>query len=91
MILFLNKKDVLEEKLPYSPVKDYFPEYNGRENNYDDTIEFFSEKFEEMNEEENRSVFTHATCATDTENIRFVFAAVRDTILQSNLKEYNLV
>lgn len=27
----------------------------------------------------------------DTENIRFVFAAVKDTILQSNLKEYNLV
>ena len=30
-------------------------------------------------------------CAIDTENIRFVFAAVKDTILQLNLKEYNLV
>lgn len=29
--------------------------------------------------------------AADTENIRFVFAAVKDTILQLNLKEYNLV
>lgn len=29
--------------------------------------------------------------SADTENIRFVFAAVKDTILQSNLKEYNLV
>ena len=28
---------------------------------------------------------------TDTENIRFVFAAVKDTILQLNLREYNLV
>lgn len=28
---------------------------------------------------------------SDTENIRFVFAAVKDTILQLNLKEYNLV
>lgn len=27
----------------------------------------------------------------DTENIRFVFAAVKDTILQLNLREYNLV
>lgn len=27
----------------------------------------------------------------DTENVRFVFAAVKDTILQLNLKEYNLV
>jgi hypothetical protein len=30
-------------------------------------------------------------CKIDTENIRFVFAAVKDTILQLNLKEYNLV
>jgi hypothetical protein len=30
-------------------------------------------------------------CVSDTENIRFVFAAVKDTILQLNLKEYNLV
>ena len=30
-------------------------------------------------------------CPIDTENIRFVFAAVKDTILQLNLKEYNLV
>lgn len=30
-------------------------------------------------------------CVADTENIRFVFAAVKDTILQLNLKEYNLV
>ena len=29
--------------------------------------------------------------SADTENIRFVFAAVKDTILQLNLKEYNLV
>uniref|UniRef100_A0A1B0CE45 Guanine nucleotide-binding protein subunit alpha n=1 Tax=Lutzomyia longipalpis TaxID=7200 RepID=A0A1B0CE45_LUTLO len=55
VILFLNKKDLLEEKIMYSHLVDYFPEYD------------------------------------DTENIRFVFAAVKDTILQSNLKEYNLV
>ena len=32
-----------------------------------------------------------STSYLDTENIRFVFAAVKDTILQLNLKEYNLV
>ena len=78
--------DVLKEKLPYSPVKDYFPEYDGKENNYDDTIKFFTEKFEEMNEEENRSVFAHATCATDTENIKIVDVVVRNLILQEIMK-----
>ena len=33
----------------------------------------------------------HLFFGLDTENIRFVFAAVKDTILQLNLKEYNLV
>lgn len=30
VILFLNKKDLLEEKIMYSHLVDYFPEYNGR-------------------------------------------------------------
>ncbi len=47
--------------------------------------------FIELNPDQEKIVYGHFTCATDTENIRFVFAAVRDTILQSNLKEYNLV
>jgi len=42
----------------------------------------------------NASQYNYDRCllfVTDTENIRFVFAAVKDTILQLNLKEYNLV
>ena len=31
VILFLNKKDLLEEKIRTSHLKDYFPQYNGRE------------------------------------------------------------
>lgn len=30
VILFLNKKDLLEEKILYSHLVDYFPEYDGR-------------------------------------------------------------
>ena len=88
--MFLNKKDVLEEKLPYSPVKDYFPEYDGPESDYDATIQFFTDKFEEMNEEANRSVFTHATCATDTENIKIVDVVVQNIILQIIMKDSGL-
>ena len=29
MILFLNKKDILEDKIMYSNLVDYFPEYDG--------------------------------------------------------------
>ena len=39
----------------------------------------------------DKIIYSHFTCATDTENIRSVFAAVKDTILQVHLKAYNLV
>ena len=60
----------------------------------------------DLNPDSDKIIYSHFTCATgkdllrsieeefcslDTENIRFVFAAVKDTILQLNLKEYNLV
>lgn len=31
VILFLNKKDLLEEKIMFSHVVDYFPEFDGME------------------------------------------------------------
>ncbi|CAH2071460.1 unnamed protein product, partial [Iphiclides podalirius] len=127
VILFLNKKDLLEEKIMYSHLVDYFPEYDGpkcdpiparefilqkylKENPDPDRScyshfttatgpqrdastarEFILRMFVDLNPDAEKIIYSHFTCATDTENIRFVFAAVKDTILQSNLKEYNLV
>ncbi|KAL5008841.1 hypothetical protein ScPMuIL_014422 [Solemya velum] len=53
--------------------------------------EFILRMFVDLNPDPDKIIYSHFTCATDTENIRFVFAAVKDTILQLNLKEYNLV
>ena len=53
--------------------------------------EFILRMFVDLNPDTDKIIYSHFTCATDTENIRFVFAAVKDTILQLNLKEYNLV
>uniref|UniRef100_G7PSK6 Guanine nucleotide-binding protein subunit alpha n=1 Tax=Macaca fascicularis TaxID=9541 RepID=G7PSK6_MACFA len=90
VILFLNKKDLLEDKILYSHLVDYFPSswcgwavYGG--------TRFILKMFVDLNPDSDKIIYSHFTCATDTENIRFVFAAVKDTILQLNLKEYNLV
>uniref|UniRef100_A0ABI7XRG4 Guanine nucleotide-binding protein subunit alpha n=1 Tax=Felis catus TaxID=9685 RepID=A0ABI7XRG4_FELCA len=116
VILFLNKKDLLEEKIMYSHLVDYFPEYDAgsclsmeREHSFVTTThalkslypgpqrdaqaarEFILKMFVDLNPDSDKIIYSHFTCATDTENIRFVFAAVKDTILQLNLKEYNLV
>ncbi|KFM61420.1 Guanine nucleotide-binding protein G(q) subunit alpha, partial [Stegodyphus mimosarum] len=91
VILFLNKKDLLEEKIMVSHLVDYFPEYDGPKQDHIAAREFILKMYLSQNPDPDRMVYSHFTCATDTENIRFVFAAVKDTILQQNLKEYNLV
>ncbi|XP_046578514.1 guanine nucleotide-binding protein G(q) subunit alpha [Haliotis rubra] len=91
VILFLNKKDLLEEKIMHSHLVDYFPEFDGPKKDAGAAREFILKMFVELNPDPDKIIYSHFTCATDTENIRFVFAAVKDTILQLNLKEYNLV
>nr|AAA58624.1 guanine nucleotide-binding regulatory protein [Homo sapiens] len=91
VILFLNKKDLLEDKILYSHLVDYFPEFDGPQREPQAAREFILKMFVDLNPDSDKIIYSHFTCATDTENIRFVFAAVKDTILQLNLKEYNLV
>ncbi|XP_069786559.1 guanine nucleotide-binding protein subunit alpha-14 isoform X1 [Narcine bancroftii] len=91
VILFLNKKDLLEEKIMHSHLVDYFPEYNGPQQDAKAARDFILKTYQNQNPDKEKVIYSHFTCATDTENIRFVFAAVKDTILQLNLKEFNLV
>ena len=39
---------------------------------------------------DERVLFLHLTCATDTENIRRVFENVKSTVLQKNISDLNL-
>ena len=81
IILFLNKKDVFEEKLKTSPLKNWFPNYSGS-NNFNEGCMFILEKFENENKNKvSKTVYSHLTCATDTNNIQFVFKAVKSIIL----------
>lgn len=91
VMLFLNKKDILAEKIMYSHLVDYFPDYDGPPRDDKAAREFVLRRFVDLNPDSDKTIYSHFTCATDTENIRFVFAAVKDTILQLNLREYNLV
>eukprot|EP00095_Tigriopus_kingsejongensis_P008199 maker-scaffold895_size84271-snap-gene-0.23 protein:Tk08199 transcript:maker-scaffold895_size84271-snap-gene-0.23-mRNA-1 annotation:"guanine nucleotide-binding protein gq subunit alpha" len=88
VILFLNKKDLLEEKLKKKGIKPYFPEFEGPDHDYDAAIKFFSEKFRSLNRfPKERDIYTHPTDATDTENIKVVDVIVQDIIMKTILSE----
>jgi guanine nucleotide-binding protein subunit alpha len=90
MILFLNKIDLFREKLPKSPIVDYFDDYEG-DADYEKACDFFLNKFVSLNKNEAKQIYTHFTCATDTSQIKFVMAAVNDIIIQTNLRDCGLL
>ncbi|KAF7200392.1 guanine nucleotide-binding protein subunit alpha-14 [Nothobranchius furzeri] len=91
VILFLNKTDILKEKIMYSHLATYFPEFKGPQQDPVAAQDYILKMYQEQNPNRDRKLYSHFTCATDTENIRLIFVAVKDTILTANLKEFNLV
>ncbi|XP_070495337.1 guanine nucleotide-binding protein G(q) subunit alpha-like [Chironomus tepperi] len=88
ILLFLNKKDLLEEKIKFSHLDDYFPEYYGPREDAIAARNFILKMFVNLNPDEDKTIYSHFTCATDTENIKFVSTAVKDTILQRNITTF---
>ncbi|KAH8827724.1 heterotrimeric G-protein alpha subunit, GPA3-like protein [Flagelloscypha sp. PMI_526] len=89
IILFLNKIDVFKAKLPKVPLSRYFPEYTGG-SDINKAAKYILWRFMQANRA-RLSVYPHLTQATDTGNIRLVFAAVKETILQNALKDSGIL
>lgn len=90
IILFLNKTDLLVEKIRTADIRKNFPEFRGDPRRLEDVQAFLVQSFSRKRRNRGKPLFHHFTTAVDTENIRFVFHAVKDTILQENLKDIML-
>ncbi|KAF9583393.1 guanine nucleotide-binding protein subunit alpha [Lunasporangiospora selenospora] len=90
IILFLNKIDRFKEKLPISPMKNFFNDYDGGDD-YDQASQYILNRFVNLNQSDTKQIYAHFTCATDTSQIKFVMAAVSDIIIQSNLRDCGLL
>lgn len=89
-ILFLNKIDILEEKVRKQPIRKFFPDFRGRTNNAEDAIKYFESNCLMLNRTK-KPIYVHRTCATDTKSMKFVLSAVTDMIIQNNLKRSGLI
>lgn len=90
MILFLNKRDLFEIKIRKVPLTVCFDDYDGPQE-YEPACEFLKHQFESQNHSESKEIYTHVTCATDSDNIAHVFNAVKDIIIRQSLREGGLM
>jgi len=90
MIVFLNKADLFREKIKKVPITGLFPDYIGGQD-FDQATAYIKEQFISKSVDKSKLIFTHVTCATDTENVRIVFNAVRTSILHKNLSDANIL
>lgn len=90
-ILFLNKKDLLAEKITKSHLATYFPAYDGPKGDAKAAQNFIEKMYIQKHNNHPKPLYTHFTCATDTENIRRVFKDVKDTLFQENMEKFGLV
>ncbi|XP_048858955.1 guanine nucleotide-binding protein G(t) subunit alpha-2 [Brienomyrus brachyistius] len=90
IVLFLNKKDLFQDKIKKVHLSICFPDYNGP-NTYDDASNYIKLQFQDLNMKKGiKEIYGHMTCATDTENVQIVFNAVTDIIIKENLKDCGL-
>merc|ERR1712186_43326 len=98
VILFLNKVDILKEKVTRSNIAEYIeefgdieavcrlcPDFKGDWTNLEDVKKFILFYFLSARRNSSKHLYHHFTVAIDTNNIRIVFKDVKDSILKKNL------
>lgn len=96
IILFLNKTDILSDKIQTSDLQKYFPSFTGKRQDPEDAKNYIRKLYEQQainrdNREEWKTLYPHFTCATDTNSIRRVFSDVKDTVLLKSLRDYGVI
>lgn len=74
IILFLNKTDLLEEKVLHSDIADYFPTFKGQRRNADDAKNFIRSMFMDDDEMSSKNIYTYFTCATGKKDMLMIVA-----------------
>eukprot|EP00823_Brevimastigomonas_motovehiculus_P002380 TRINITY_DN145_c0_g1_i5.p1 TRINITY_DN145_c0_g1~~TRINITY_DN145_c0_g1_i5.p1 ORF type:complete len:355 (-),score=71.60 TRINITY_DN145_c0_g1_i5:831-1895(-) len=90
MILFLNKRDLFQEKITKVSLRVCFEEYTGQDT-YEDAAEFIEREFLKRNTTENKEIFPHKTDATDPDNISHVFNGVKETVISQSLMQAEIL
>ena len=82
--------DSLSRASGFRSIAEFFPEFRGNPTDLCTVQGFILQLFECVRRDKNKQMYHHFTTAVDTENIKYVFNAVRNTILQNNITQLML-
>jgi GTPase SAR1 family protein len=85
LLLFLNKRDLFQEKIMQVPLSKYFSDYDGPEQDYQAAQTWILNQFKDKNRNPNKAIYSSVTTAIDTGNIRMVVNSVKDIIIRQAL------
>jgi len=91
MILMLNKRDLFAEKIKKVSLKATFKDFPGPDGDYDAGVAYIQELFHSKNRDSGKHIYTHVTCATDKNNMKVVFNAVKDIVIRKSLHDGGLL
>jgi len=95
IILFLNKCDLLEQKLRAGvKVRTHVPSFGDRSNDVDTVKKYFQSHFKEIAKQhspEQRGYYVHLTSVVDTRSTAATLRTVEDGILRASLRRADLL
>jgi len=79
MILFLNKRDLLEEKIMHSDLaaQEWAKDFDGPKQDSEAAGEYMVKRFMDMVPDKTREIHKHIVCGVDSENVDRVFLGIQ--------------
>ncbi|KAL1746019.1 guanine nucleotide binding protein, alpha subunit [Schizophyllum fasciatum] len=95
IILFLNKIDLMQQKLASGiRLRDYVVSYGDRPNDYESAAAYLKKKFAAIMREQSpvpRTFYCHLTNVTDMKATKYILGSIRDSIMQTQLRDAQLL
>jgi GTPase SAR1 family protein len=91
VLFFLNKSDLFRERIKHNPLSTYFKDFKGGSQDFEESVKYIQDQFRSRVRDSKKDLYCHVTCATDTKNVEFTFAAVSNIILKKGLSEFGML
>jgi len=88
VVLFLNKDDLFVEMIKNTPINSCFPDYKGSQSD-DAQYDYISNLYKK--EAKSRTIYTHRTCATNTDKMKVIFKSVNHSVINGALIKAGLL